>query len=94
MFHSSRSVNHSLAPHPLEYIELDQYLSQFPALQSLTETMRTYFDPKLLLLFVFGILLVIRGIHAEDKAPPATLQIGMQLRKDNANCRSQASSSR
>ena len=38
--------------------------------------MKTYFSPRILLLMVFGLLLVIRGIKADDKTPPSTLQIG------------------
>jgi len=35
-----------------------------------------YITPKVLLLFIFGLLLVIRGINADEKTPPSTLQIG------------------
>ena len=39
--------------------------------------MKNFLASKYFLLFIFGILLVIRGIKAEvEKAPPKTLQIG------------------
>ena len=44
--------------------------------------MKPYINFQNILLFIFGILLVIRGIKAEnDKAPPTTLQIGTFLQK-------------
>lgn len=40
--------------------------------------MKTYISPKVFLLFIFGLLIVIRGINAEEeKIPPKTLQIGI-----------------
>jgi hypothetical protein len=39
--------------------------------------MQTYLSPKFLLLLFLGILLVARGITADEKTPPATLQIGI-----------------
>jgi hypothetical protein len=35
-----------------------------------------YITPKVILLFIFGLLVFIRGITADDKTPPSTLQIG------------------
>ena len=58
-------------------ITLDQIFEQYPTLQYLVETMKTYISPKVLLLFIFGFLIVIRGIKAEEKTPPKTLQIGI-----------------
>src|SRR5579859_3915988 len=59
--------------------QFSQYLSQYPALQSLYATMRTYITPKILLLLVFGLLLVARGVTSDEKTPPSTLQIGIIL---------------
>jgi hypothetical protein len=39
--------------------------------------MQTYLSPKLLLLLFLGILLVARGITADEKTPPSSLQIGI-----------------
>ena len=36
-----------------------------------------YITPKVILLFIFGLLVFIRGITADDKTPPSTLQIGL-----------------
>jgi hypothetical protein len=58
-------------------ITLDQFLEQYPTLQHLVEVMKTYITPQSLLLFIFGLLIVIRGIKAEEKTPPKTLQIGI-----------------
>jgi hypothetical protein len=38
--------------------------------------MKNYITPKVLILLVFGLLLVVRGINADEKTPPSTLQIG------------------
>jgi hypothetical protein len=40
-----------------------------------------YITPKVILLFIFGLLVFIRGITADDKTPPSTLQIGLPLPK-------------
>lgn len=58
-------------------MNLDQFLANYPAVQSVLETMKPYFKP--LLLLILGLLVVIRGIRAEDKTPPTTLQIGVLL---------------
>lgn len=55
---------------------LDQFLCEYPALESVYSAMKTYISPKLLLLLVFGLLLVARGVVSDEKAPPTTLQIG------------------
>lgn len=60
-----------------QYPALDHFLSQYPFLQSLYSAMRTYITPKILLLFVFGLLLVARGVVSDEKTPPGTLQIGI-----------------
>ena len=38
--------------------------------------MKTYITPKILLLLVFSLLLIARGVGSAEKAPPTTLQIG------------------
>jgi hypothetical protein len=83
---SSRTSLHIKSPSPptptldqihAQYPALDHFLSQYPLLQSLYSAMRTYITPKILLLFVFGLLLVARGVVSDEKTPPATLQIGI-----------------
>jgi hypothetical protein len=65
-----------LSPTSLTAI-LENFLAQYPALQSFLETMKSYYiTPKVILLFIFGLLVFIRGINADDKTPPSTLQIG------------------
>src|SRR5271154_5232285 len=57
---------------------LDDFLAQYPAIQSLLETMKSYYiTPKIIILFIFGLLFFICGITADDKTPPSTLQIGL-----------------
>jgi len=66
--HTPRHLDHKQA--------LDQFIAQYPALQSLYLTMKTYITPKILLLLVFSLLLIARGVVSDEKAPPTTLQIG------------------
>jgi hypothetical protein len=62
----------------LSHAILDAFLAQYPAIQSVLETMKSYYiTPKVILLFIFGLLVFIRGITADDKTPPSTLQIGL-----------------
>ena len=44
--------------------------------------MQKYVSFKTILLFVFGLLLVIHGIKGDEKAPPTTLQIGKSSQVD------------
>jgi len=55
---------------------LAQLLAHLPSIEQAIEVMKTYITPKFLLLFIFGLLIFVRGIKADEKEPPTTLQIG------------------
>jgi hypothetical protein len=74
------------SPHGPRSNILHRFLSSHPIAQQLADTMQHYFNYKILLLLTFGLLVVMRGIRAEDKAPPTSLQIGIRFVSD-ANCR-------
>ncbi len=64
----------------IPYTKLDQFIAQYPTLQSYIETMKNFLASKYFLLFIFGILLIVHAIKAEvEKTPPKTLQIGIPV---------------
>jgi len=48
--------------------------------------MKTYISPKFLLLLVFGLLLVVHAVKADEKTPPSTLQIGIKHHVPEEEC--------